>query len=512
MKMSKYILLGTTILYLANPLVALADENIKKNTSNVSKNEGNNLNDLSVANKFSTDESVDSWLPDKNLQKALLEVMKIFEDKDTGKPMLPEDATVDEITKELAQKIYQGSYDQDFGLLKNRGIKDLTGLNFFQGLFYEGGDLSNNEIETIDPIIDASLIGYKGFMNLDGNHIVDASKSEDINASPLLNQTRDYGVINITGPKYIFNNPIKLGEYRGNVSKENITSIKVDGSSQGEFLESSNAFQFNDLTYGKHFVEIKWSDDTMESRNLFPLFSGKLTFILNYIPPMTGNVTVYYQNLNGGNIADSEVLSGNVGDEYETKQKKIDGYTFKEVQGNPTGKFTDQEQTVTYVYTKDPVKGADVTAKYVDESGKEIAQSEVKSGNIGDKYTTEKKDIKGYTFKEVEGSITGTLSDKAQTVTYIYVKNDDSENQTDPSEPAKPDNSGDTDNPVNNSDSNDADKTTDSNSTIKNVVNNVVEGAKTLLPKTAAEKLTLTGALGAVVVSLVGIIIFNKRK
>ena len=30
------------------------------------------------------------------------------------------------------------------------------------------------------------------------------------------------------------------------------------------------------------------------------------------------------------------------------------GYTFKEVQGNPTGSFTDQDQTGTYVYTKNP--------------------------------------------------------------------------------------------------------------------------------------------------------------
>nr|WP_280948902.1 MucBP domain-containing protein [Lactiplantibacillus plantarum] len=31
------------------------------------------------------------------------------------------------------------------------------------------------------------------------------------------------------------------------------------------------------------------------------------------------------------------------------------GYTFKEVQGTPTGSFTAQDQTVTYVYTKNPV-------------------------------------------------------------------------------------------------------------------------------------------------------------
>ncbi|MFL1696505.1 MucBP domain-containing protein, partial [Weissella kandleri] len=96
-------------------------------------------------------------------------------------------------------------------------------------------------------------------------------------------------------------------------------------------------------------------------------------------------------------------------------------------------------QTVTYIYTKNPEKGADVTVKYVDENGKEIAKSEVKSGNVGDKYTTEKKDITGYTFKEVQGSANGEFTDKAQTVTYIYTKNDDNVKPTDPSQPAKPD-------------------------------------------------------------------------
>ncbi|MBK0083332.1 MucBP domain-containing protein, partial [Lactococcus sp. S64] len=55
----------------------------------------------------------------------------------------------------------------------------------------------------------------------------------------------------------------------------------------------------------------------------------------------------------GNKISDDAVKSGNVGDSYTTEQKTIDGYTFKEVQGNTTGTFTDQAQTVTYVYTKD---------------------------------------------------------------------------------------------------------------------------------------------------------------
>ena len=48
--------------------------------------------------------------------------------------------------------------------------------------------------------------------------------------------------------------------------------------------------------------------------------------------------------------------------------------------------MSDQAQTVTYVYTKDPVKAADVTVEYVDTAGNEIHASQVISGNVGDDY------------------------------------------------------------------------------------------------------------------------------
>lgn len=57
--------------------------------------------------------------------------------------------------------------------------------------------------------------------------------------------------------------------------------------------------------------------------------------------------------------------------------------TFKELKGNTKGSFTDKAQTVTYIYTKDAVKGADVTFNYVDEQGNKIADSITLSGNVG---------------------------------------------------------------------------------------------------------------------------------
>ncbi|WP_061100550.1 MucBP domain-containing protein [Enterococcus faecalis] len=140
-------------------------------------------------------------------------------------------------------------------------------------------------------------------------------------------------------------------------------------------------------------------------------------------PESNALVTVNYEDEEGNEIADSVILNGNVGEEYTTDQKEIAGYTFKEVKGNATGQFTDQAQIVTYVYTKNSVAGGDVTVKYVDEDGNSISEDVVKTGNIDDQYTTDQKEIAGYTFKEVKGNATGQFTDQAQIVTYVYTKN-----------------------------------------------------------------------------------------
>ena len=140
------------------------------------------------------------------------------------------------------------------------------------------------------------------------------------------------------------------------------------------------------------------------------------------------DVTAKYVDTEGNKISDDVVKSGNIGEKYTTEQKAIDGYTFKEMGKDSaavSGDFTDKAQTVTYVYTKNPVAAADVTAKYVDTEGNEISDDVVKSGNIGEDYTTEQKEINGYTFKEVQGNASGKFTDKAQTVTYIYEKNNE---------------------------------------------------------------------------------------
>ncbi len=63
---------------------------------------------------------------------------------------------------------------------------------------------------------------------------------------------------------------------------------------------------------------------------------------------------------------------------------------------------------------------ADVTVKYVDTKGNELAPADTLSGNVGADYTSEAKTIAGWSLKETPANATGTFSDKAQTVTYVY--------------------------------------------------------------------------------------------
>ncbi|WP_285011303.1 bacterial Ig-like domain-containing protein [Lactococcus garvieae] len=142
------------------------------------------------------------------------------------------------------------------------------------------------------------------------------------------------------------------------------------------------------------------------------------------------NVTVKYEEESGQPIADEEILQGYVGDEYKGAKKDIDGYTFKEVkENNATGVFTDQAQTVTYVYTKNPVAGADITIKYVDEKNQSIPgiSDKIISGNVGDIYDVSTEDyqisIPNYHLDtaNLPENMIGQISETPQDVVYRYI-------------------------------------------------------------------------------------------
>ena len=171
------------------------------------------------------------------------------------------------------------------------------------------------------------------------------------------------------------------------------------------------------------------------SKGVFGETAQTITYSYTKNPITAADITVDYVDTEGNEIHASQTISGNVGDSYDASteqyQLKIEGYTLDESQlpENLKGVFSESAQTVTYIYTKNPVPAADVTIEYVDLEGNEIHASQTISGNVGDSYdaSTEQYQLKieGYTLDESQlpENSKGVFGEMAQTVTYIYTKN-----------------------------------------------------------------------------------------
>ncbi|MDT2740971.1 bacterial Ig-like domain-containing protein [Lactococcus garvieae] len=75
----------------------------------------------------------------------------------------------------------------------------------------------------------------------------------------------------------------------------------------------------------------------------------------------------------------------------------------------------------TYVWQRESIPAENVVVKYNDEDNNSIADEVILTGNIGEEYTSSKKDIEGYNFKKVKDeNATGIFSDQPQEVVYVY--------------------------------------------------------------------------------------------
>ena len=70
-----------------------------------------------------------------------------------------------------------------------------------------------------------------------------------------------------------------------------------------------------------------------------------------FVPPVQeGTVIAKYANRDGDELAESEILTGEVGTNYSTQPKEIDGWTLIEVPDNANGDFTEESIIVDYIY------------------------------------------------------------------------------------------------------------------------------------------------------------------
>jgi len=131
-----------------------------------------------------------------------------------------------------------------------------------------------------------------------------------------------------------------------------------------------------------------------------------------------GHVTVRYVDENGNKIQEPTTLNGKVGEDYtSTHPERINEYNYLETEGTPEGKYSRDNQTVTYVYQK---ADGHVTVRYVDENGNSVQPDTVLNGKVGEGYTsTHPEQINEYNYLETEGTPEGKYSRDNQTVTSV---------------------------------------------------------------------------------------------
>ncbi len=437
--------LGTSLLLL---LVAS-----QMTTSIVSANSSSSKFDSKFSGLLRSAENIDSWMPDKNLQKVIVECLGLN--------------NVDEITKELLGSQHIHISDSSTNLFGQ--ITDFTGLEYANGVnFSLGSDTSSRTFDSVNDLLSsdikekASWIFSGDLKSVFPNGIdcskfnsylnvgIDPHNTWPINKVFSLNQNNYTSFFLSFSDAKIFNAPftdtnfmtyasLYIGNpypsvplhYNAEVQNSGIKftldpyySVDYSKLVGQTFVNTPGQIQFPDGPFCQ--IHFSWESNVNNSNNLNVNASFSITF--GYV---ASDLTVKYQDISGNKIADFKTVSGNVGDAYDvstdTYKQNINGYTFKEVQGQTTGTLSDQGQTVTYVYTKNPVEAKPLTVRYHDTASEKIADSKNISGNIGDIYdvsTDEHKlDIDGHTFKEVQGQTIGILTDKEQVVTYVYTKN-----------------------------------------------------------------------------------------
>ncbi|WP_429974980.1 MucBP domain-containing protein [Enterococcus sp. DIV0840c] len=133
-------------------------------------------------------------------------------------------------------------------------------------------------------------------------------------------------------------------------------------------------------------------------------------------------VTVKYRDSEGNQLAEPSILSGKVGLPYESEAKEIPGWYVIETPDNASGTFTEDPQEVVYVYERSDA--APVTVKYRDSEGNQLAEPSILSGKVGLPYESEAKEIPGWYVIETPDNASGTFTEEAQEVVYVYERSD----------------------------------------------------------------------------------------
>ncbi len=149
--------------------------------------------------------------------------------------------------------------------------------------------------------------------------------------------------------------------------------------------------------------------------------------------PKKGTLIVYYFDSEGNALEAEETTTEEVGAEYQTSPKEIEGYELLNVVGQTEGNYIEGQQIVIYIYqVKNTIveEFGELEVHYVDTEGNVIAETETSTSLVGNPYHTEPKEIPEYKYLRVDGDADGTYVAGTTIVTYVYEKVTDEEPET----------------------------------------------------------------------------------
>ncbi len=149
---------------------------------------------------------------------------------------------------------------------------------------------------------------------------------------------------------------------------------------------------------------------------------GETEVIHYYTKSKSGGITVKYVDENGNDILPEEVLTGKIGDPYQTILKEIPNYEFVEITGHiPEGEMTKEPKEIKDHYKRIPTT---VVVKYLEkETNRVLAEEETINGYVGQNYKTQRKVIQNYQKAEPEPeNVTGTMTKETIEIIYYYEK------------------------------------------------------------------------------------------
>ncbi|MGF1995100.1 MucBP domain-containing protein [Enterococcus casseliflavus] len=448
-------------------------ESTEKTLPDPSKDTASSATESSAEMKEASNRSVslDTWMPDKNLQNEVAKGLN---------------KTVDTITQEDMVNLKQ----LDFSSLVKDTVVDFTGLEYasnLQALYTTSiiatnvpkitmaenatlftrpnvlahilpkGSFSNIHIGNYDAYLTAQeLIGVGQYLSgwVTDYLTVYASSMTDFSKLELSPEHHQNSQLSIMTQEKILLEPMLVKDGQSDVLYKDRMMVDTQGNALLSSLSNKkysysilgidkNGYIFplyeNDgfeLTEeGIQFKNIPANVDYLSITSLVPnrlsteraASTGTIQYLVNYQVPVkyvntAEDVTVKYLDENGQTLAPNDTLSGYVGDPFTTEEKDISGYTLKEIQGDRIGTFSDVAQEVVYVYERSDA--APVTVRYEDKEGNELAAPTVMNGKVGLPYTSEAKAINGWYVSQTPTNANGTYSETAQEVVYVYERSD----------------------------------------------------------------------------------------